>query len=297
MMPDRRHPAQDATDVEEPTPAVARWLLRTRLRRLREQRMLTQEQVAEEMEWSLSKVIRIESGAIGVSVSDMRALLVAYLVDDHAQVDELRQLVLIARSRQDRRIFQIPPSVRAVFEQVAHFERSATVIDVHAPTWIPDLLQTREYAAGLAPLRLASHFAADDVATSVVQRQEWLARRAGRVQTRFLIQEAVLHRQVGGASVLAAQLGRLLEAPTVRVIPGTVAARCVAAPTFAMMTVGDHGTLAFVHGFDGSVQIVEEPERLTQLQSALSEAGQLAADATTSARLIRVCQAATDPRC
>ncbi|MGC4850601.1 Scr1 family TA system antitoxin-like transcriptional regulator [Micromonospora sp. DT15] len=290
MMPDRRHPAPDATDVEEPTPAVARWLLRTRLRRLREQRMLTQEQVAKKMDWSLSKVIRIESGAIGVSVNDMRALLAVYLVNYQAQVDELRQLVLIARSRQDRRIFQMPPSVRAVFEQVAHFERSATVIDVYAATWIPDLLQTREYAAYLAPLQFASQLVADDVATSIIQRQEWLARRAGRVQTKFLIQEAVLHRQVGGSSVLAGQLGRLLESPSVRVIPGTAAARFVAAPSFAMMTIGDHGTLAFVHGFDGSVNLVEEPERLIHLQSALSEAGQFAADATTSSRLIKVCQ-------
>ncbi|MCZ7420030.1 DUF5753 domain-containing protein [Verrucosispora sp. WMMA2121] len=285
MMPDRHHP-DHALDQEEPTPAVARWLIRTRLRRLRERRLLTQDQVANEMDWSLSKVIRIESGAIGVSAIDMRALLALYRVDDRAQLDELWRLALIARSRHDRRIFHMPSSVRTMFEQVAHFERSATTIDVYAATWIPDLLQTREYAAALAPVRLGDQVVTDDVATSVIQRQEWLVRRTGHVRTTFLIQEAVLHRQVGGASVLATQLRRLAAAPSVRIIPRTAAARFVAAPSFAVMTIGDHGSLAFVYGFDGSIQLVEEPDRLAQLQSALSQASEFATDAATSSRLI-----------
>ena len=273
-------------DIEEPTPAVARWLLRDRLRQLRLHRLLTQDEVAAEMDWSLSKVTRIESGAIGIRAGDMRVLLTLYRVDDQAEIDELRQLRLIAQSRQGRRIFQLPSQVRPVFAQIADFERSATIINVYTPTWIPDLLQTREYAAALTPLRFGNKLMADDVATSIIQRQEWLARRAGRVQANFLIQEAVLHRQVGGPSVLAAQLRRLLRSPSVRIIPGTVAAGFVAAPTFAVMTIGAHGTLAFAHRFDGSVHLVEELERLAPLQSALSEAGQLAADATTSSRLI-----------
>src|SRR6516165_12092993 len=39
---------------------------------------MTQEQVAKAMDWSLSKVIRIETGAVGVSTNDLRALLALY---------------------------------------------------------------------------------------------------------------------------------------------------------------------------------------------------------------------------
>jgi transcriptional regulator with XRE-family HTH domain len=47
--------------AESVSPTVARRRVRLALRDAREKADLTQQQVAEEMEWSLSKVIRIES--------------------------------------------------------------------------------------------------------------------------------------------------------------------------------------------------------------------------------------------
>ena len=57
-------------------PAVARRRVWMALRRAREVKGYTQGQVAEEMEWSLSKVMRIEKGEVSISVSDLRALMV-----------------------------------------------------------------------------------------------------------------------------------------------------------------------------------------------------------------------------
>ena len=61
-----------------PSPLVQRRRLRTELRRARAEAGLTQGEVATAMDWSLSKIIRIETGAVGVSTNDLRALLGLY---------------------------------------------------------------------------------------------------------------------------------------------------------------------------------------------------------------------------
>ena len=61
--------------AEGDSPTVARRRVRLAIREAREPHNLTQQQVAEQMEWSLSKVIRIESGEVSISVNDLRPLL------------------------------------------------------------------------------------------------------------------------------------------------------------------------------------------------------------------------------
>ena len=61
--------------VPSESPAVARRRLRMALRKAREARDLTQADVARQLDWSLSKVNRIESGEVSISSTDLRALL------------------------------------------------------------------------------------------------------------------------------------------------------------------------------------------------------------------------------
>ena len=68
-------------------PAVARRRVRMALREAREKRDLTQSQVAEAMEWSLSKVMRIESGEVTIAPNDLRFLLAYLGITDRARVD------------------------------------------------------------------------------------------------------------------------------------------------------------------------------------------------------------------
>src|SRR5690242_11950691 len=71
------------------SPAVARRRVRLALRRAREAKHLTQGQIAEAMEWSLSKVMRIEKGDVSISASDLRVLLDFLDVRDPAEVKQL----------------------------------------------------------------------------------------------------------------------------------------------------------------------------------------------------------------
>lgn len=70
------------------SPAVARRRVRLALREAREAAVHTQSEVAEEMEWSLSKVIRIENGDVSITPNDLRPLLAFLEVRD-------KELVLI----------------------------------------------------------------------------------------------------------------------------------------------------------------------------------------------------------
>ena len=54
--------------------ALRRQLL-AELRQLRPPHVVTQRQVADALDWSPSKVTRIENGSVSISVTDLRALL------------------------------------------------------------------------------------------------------------------------------------------------------------------------------------------------------------------------------
>src|ERR1700733_11918431 len=82
---------------ETTSPVVARRRLRTELRRARLEAEQTQEQVATAMDWSLSKLIRIENGSVGISLNDLKAILAHYKITDEGRTAEL-----IALSRQSR---------------------------------------------------------------------------------------------------------------------------------------------------------------------------------------------------
>src|SRR5690242_2667934 len=80
-------------------PLVGGRRLRAELRRLRENSALTQDVVAEEMDWSLSKLIRIEAGSVNISTNDLKALLDLYGVRDAAAVEAMLELQRAARQK------------------------------------------------------------------------------------------------------------------------------------------------------------------------------------------------------
>jgi transcriptional regulator with XRE-family HTH domain len=67
--------------------------LRVELRNARKRVGLTQKEVAAAMDWSPSKMLRIEAGAVGISTNDLRALLDCYNIDDERQTEEFLSLV------------------------------------------------------------------------------------------------------------------------------------------------------------------------------------------------------------
>jgi hypothetical protein len=73
-------------------PGVQQRRLRAELRTLRENADLHLKDVTDTLEWSVSKLIRIETGAAGVATTDLIALLHFYAVKDQDRVDELVEM-------------------------------------------------------------------------------------------------------------------------------------------------------------------------------------------------------------
>src|SRR5688500_18514082 len=80
-------------------PVLTRRRLRMELRRLREAAGLSLEQVARAMVWSTSKVVRIENGAVGISVNDTKALLTLYQATTPELISYLSELAKHSRRR------------------------------------------------------------------------------------------------------------------------------------------------------------------------------------------------------
>ena len=195
------------------SPAVARHRLRLALRRARDHSGLTQQQVADALSWSLSKVNRIESGDVTISITDLRALLALLEVNDVPTVDRLTDDARTAR----RRGWWDEPEVREHLTpatiQLLQFEAEATELRYFQPAIVPGVLQTREYAEAILDYR-------DDLDPETRKaRLDTRMKRAAQAFERFdlaphylfILDESVLRRIVGGPRILADQLQRLTE--------------------------------------------------------------------------------------
>ncbi|MFI5887654.1 helix-turn-helix domain-containing protein [Streptomyces sp. NPDC051554] len=190
-------------------PAFARRRLRDRLRRLREAAGFTQRQVAEAMEWSPSKVIRMESGNVGVSVTDLRVLLPHYGVEDADEVNQLISMARTAKSKPWWERYKSSVPAPAFFTYLA-YEGNASVIRLFSPFRIPGLLQTEEYMREIFHSSGASEEAVDSRVELRLERQERLLQPSGP-NLNFILDESVLRRPVRTKGTMRRQLTHLLE--------------------------------------------------------------------------------------
>lgn len=102
-------------------------------------------------------------------------------------------------------------------------EREAIKLRWFEPLVVPGLLQTEAYARALLADRTGFNGDVDEAVSARLDRQAILERDEP-VELFAVIDEAVLHRQVGGPDVMAAQLKHLTQAPgrtILRVIPAS----------------------------------------------------------------------------
>jgi transcriptional regulator with XRE-family HTH domain len=217
-------------------PLLSRKRLRISLRHWRDQRGLTQEQVAEALDWSTSKVVRIELGKVRVSATDVRALLTLYQVSGQEEVGRLVELARVARRRPWYRDFE--HSLDPDYDEYLSYESSAVRIETFQHLLVPGLLQTEGYAQAIMEANGAT-YSAERVKLRLM-RQGLLAREDGPA-FHCVIDEAALHRQVGGPAVMREQLIRLRDAAgpkvSVGIIPFTAGAHPSMSEPFTLLTL------------------------------------------------------------
>lgn len=200
-------------------PTVRRRRLASELRRLREAAELTIEEVSERLECSSSKISRIETGHVGVTPRDVRDMLELYGMTG----DDKEALVQLAREARNRGWWY---AYSEVFTGAfVGLEADASSLRSFQALIVPGLLQTERYAHTVIR---AMRPDADETevtrrVTARMERQRLLT-EPSPPEYWAVLDEAVLHRSVGGPAVMAEQLARLLKLAalphvTVQVVP------------------------------------------------------------------------------
>jgi len=195
---------------QTPGPAVLRIRLGATLRRLREARGITAQQAADAIRGSDSKISRIELGRHSAREIDVADLLALYGVTDRA---ELAPLLALAAAALAPPWWQPYVDVLPTWMQTyLGLEEAAAAAESYDTHFVPGVLQTPEYAAGLLA---RTDFGPDQVSRLLAVRAERVARfeAQGRRLT-AVIDEAVLWRPVGDDGVLAGQLRHLGDVAT-----------------------------------------------------------------------------------
>jgi transcriptional regulator with XRE-family HTH domain len=279
-------------------PAIARKLLKAELRQLREARDLTPEAVRRAMEWSISKIVRIEKGDVTISANDLRALLSMYEVEDASEVERLLALARTARQRTWLTSYRnvIKPSLQDFFE----YEIAASRIRQFQALVLPALVQTEGYMRALigdaSPVRPSN----DELDARVevrTKRQQAVLERKRDVELVTILDEAVLRRPVGSPQIMHQQLDHLValgesEAVDIVVLPYSVGAHPGLSGTFELLDFDfdDVGTMLFLElPYDTALEDDREQVETYELTfTTLSEIGSHGKDAF---RLIRAVQA------
>ncbi|MCH0542368.1 helix-turn-helix domain-containing protein [Streptomyces sp. MUM 203J] len=232
-------------------PTVRRRRLGMELRRLRENKGMTAEEVAERLLVSQSKISRLENGRRSISQRDVRDLCTVYEVEDRRIVDSLMQMAKDSRQQGWWHAFgDIPYSV------YIGLETDAASLRVYEPQIVPGLLQTRAYAEAVITGALPESPAAE-----IEKRVNVRTRRQDRVQDVdkplrlwAVIDESALRRVVGTPQLMVTQMEWLIEQShlphvTVQVLPFEMGAH----PGIS----GHYAILEFPDATDSSVVYIE----------------------------------------
>jgi transcriptional regulator with XRE-family HTH domain len=191
-------------------PSICRLRLRRALREARITKGFSQKDVAEAQDWSVSKLLRIEGGAVGVSTTDLRALLDMYEIRDGEQVGELTKWAQIAR-RSPLSVYRdvLSPEMLTYL----NYEGSAAVVRNWEPLFVPGPLQTEAYARAVIET-----FAPEGTSELTIERQiqarlsrQDLFRQPDAPAMFFIVDESALRRRVGPQDTMIRQLEYLRE--------------------------------------------------------------------------------------
>lgn len=202
---------------------VPRRQLGRHLRDLRNKQRMTVKTAAENLEWSETKIWRIENGLTSLHSFDAEAMCRVY----GAPADLTEALKALAKETKSKGWWQAYGDVIPEwFDVYIGLEEAASQICDYQSDLVPGLYQTSEYARTL----IKAHNPDEDdqeIDRRVelrMARQALVRRATAPPELRVALNEGILRRPVGGPAVMAQQLDQLVETanlPTVtlRVVP------------------------------------------------------------------------------
>ena len=224
------------------SPVARQRELGTRLRALRTERGMTVEEVAAELLCSTTKISRLETAARRPSLRDVRDLCVLYQLDGQMS----QELMSLAREARESGWWTEYPDLG--LDPLIGLEQEATSITCYSMYYMPGLLQTEEYAEliirTVAP-KMDPHVVRQRTKARM-RRQEVLGDNGPLYSV--LLDEMVFRRGVGNPSLMAAQVGKILQMVrndrmTVQVIPFKAGAYAAADSYFVLLEFDDESNL------------------------------------------------------
>ncbi|MEV0524407.1 helix-turn-helix transcriptional regulator [Streptomyces sp. NPDC050439] len=269
-------------------PSLNRRRLRIALRKAREAAKQSQGHAAQALDWSLSKIMRIEQGTVSLSVTDLRALLQQYGVTDPALAAELEDAA--RGSKGPSWWAQYHDVIGPQFSQYLGYESAAASFRTYNPIIVPGLLQTDDYAMALLAPRV-DEARARRIVELRTARQERALESENPPWTFFVIDEAALHRQVGGSRVQRAQLQHLItmsERPKVslQVLPFTAGAHYSTLSSFILLGFSDDEDLLYLEA-QGNQSIRDDHELIVSHQECFESLREIAYSGDKAISLIQ----------
>jgi transcriptional regulator with XRE-family HTH domain len=270
------------------SPTVRGRRLIREIQRLRHDSGLSMEAAAQQLGWSTSKLYRLENGRSRITTDDLADMLDLYGVRSPRR----EALIQLGRDARRRGWWTAYTDIFTGSYIAMEAEASSVRINAHV---IPGLFQTPGYAhAVITATRPA--ISAEDAerrVTARIARQGALFSKAQLPEVHVILDEAVLHRQVGGPAVMARQLTALAEAAArpdviIQVLPFTAGANAGMDGHYVILAFPDpeDPPVAYVEGLMGDVYM-EAPDEVDRFSLAWTYLVTQALDPAESAAMIR----------
>jgi len=223
----------------DPGPLVRRRLISNCLRFYREQAGINARNAAERILSDPSKITRLEKGQRGISARDVRDLCEVYGVPENVRT-ELMSLVQGVRTRE----WWQSADLSTALQTLIAMEGSAEAISEFEVIGIPGFLQTREYAEAILDLWIPDDSTRRKSAIDARLRRREFFDSDSAPTIRVVLDEAAIHRVVGGPQVMRGQLERLASdvannGVDLRVIPFTAGAHLGISNGFTVLEISN----------------------------------------------------------
>jgi transcriptional regulator with XRE-family HTH domain len=245
-------------------PIVVRMMLGGRLRQLREATGLTCADAGYAIRRSHSKISRLELGRTGFKRRDVADLLSLYGVYDRRERDNLLTLVDKANA----------PGWRDEYDDVLsslagtrlELEQGASVIRCYETHFVPQLLQTEDYARALMGLQyLEARPTEIDRRIGLLMKRQQTLHRPEPCKLWAVVDEAALRRRFGSAATLREQLEKLIEISelphvTIQVVPFTTGVAAGGPITFLRFPEPEVMDVVYLDQFAGALYLDRPPD-------------------------------------
>ncbi|WP_067894742.1 helix-turn-helix domain-containing protein [Nocardia vaccinii] len=256
------------------------------------------EEVAPLMQWSASKLSRIEAGkSPNVRVIDVEALCRIYDIEDEEVV---AGLIGLAKEGAGKSWWQVYDDIMSGnFDLYVGMESSAKRLRVFRPDMPSGLFQTPAYARGVDRVYFPS-ITDEELERRIelkIKRQALITRKTIPATVELIIQEGALRTAVGGPDVMCEELLHLANMPmnvTVRVLPFNAGFPVgLSTGPFTILDFGQDSkgrevspTVIYIESYAGAIYL-ERAKDVTRYSQAYNVIQQASFDVASSKRLLR----------